>query len=376
MILSKRAAKRGTVAVVFAAALALTLGGITGMGGGVSHDPKPVDDIGVHLAAQSTSVSQSDGVAQPDIVGGQQATGNKPWIISLEYDIPLSDPTYPGQHDFHVCTASQFGQYWAVLNAHCITYDDGTPYDAATIAAFDMHVRVGSLDRLHGGIIDKVTQVIPVPGWNWGALDPANRIDDFALVKLADPLPNQSLPLSPTTAKPNQAVQMLGWGLTDPSGVGTAAQMLQRLDTHVEPNAHPCDTALTGDFPVSIGEICVVNPHGTDGMCYGDSGGPLVSEENGLWTDFGGASRMGGPGCGGNPGVYTDSAYFRAWAFAVARGIDPVTALSYLPKPSATVHHGPGPQAQQQISYAAAQRWQSLSHVIRKDSRGQYELAG
>lgn len=352
--------RRARVVVpALAASLALTACGI----GGTSHQPHPVDDGGVHLAANA------DTTAQPNIIGGSQDTEVHPWIASLEMDIPLSDPKYPGQKDFHTCTASQFAPHWIVLNAHCATFDDGTPYDAATIAAYNMHVRVGSNDRFHGGTVLPIKRFVPVPGWNWGVLDDAGRVNDHMLAEVVGELPGQSLPISPTTAKPRQNVQLDGWGYTDPSGTGVAPQYLQKTSTYVEPDIHACDTSITGDLPVSVGELCVHNMYGTNGICYGDSGGPLLSKENGLWTDFGGASRMGGPGCGGVPFIYTDAAYFRCWDYAVARSIKPDVAMACLttPKPSAT--HGPGPQAQPNTSYAAGtarERWQATMVIARR----------
>lgn len=346
-----RKARLALAAIAALAAVALTGSGLHG----TTVNPVPVTANDVSLAAQS------DSVPQPDIVGGRQAVGAYPWIASFQLDLPGS-PTLPPQKDAHNCTAWQFAQFWLAINAHCVTFANGTPFDAATIAAYNMKVRVGSLDRTQGGIVDKVAEVITVPGWNWGQLDAAGRINDNAVVRVVDPLPGQALPVATATATPGQAVRLLGWGYTDPSGTGVPPQKLQMLDSHVADSPHECDTGLGGvdGFDVALGEICVRNVDGTDAFCYGDSGSPLVSKKNGLWFNYGGASRTPGlvPGCGGENMVYTDMAYFRPWDFAVARGESRDKAMDHLPvpaQPKAT--HGPGPQVVTQVPVNAdAQR--------------------
>jgi hypothetical protein len=337
---------------MLAVGLALTVCGI----GGQSHQPHPVDDGGVHLAAQTG--------AQPNIIGGRQATEHYPWIVSVERNFPANAPRHAGEQDFHFCTASVFSPHQVVLNAHCLTFDDGSAVDPATLAAEQVHVRVGSNDRFHGGTVLNVIKAIPAPGWGWGVPDPIRHaINDHLIAEVDGDLPQQPLPISPYTAKPNQNVRLMGWGYTDPSGTGVAPQYLQETDTYIEADPHQCDTSVTGDFPLSVGEVCVHNMYGTNGMCYGDSGGPLTTVVKGIRTDFGGASRMGGPGCGSKPMVYTDAAYFRSFDFAIARGETVDEAAKLLPVlPTAT--HGPGPQAQQSTTSAQLadmqKRWQSM----------------
>lgn len=274
------------------------------------------------------------GAVTPRLVGGHPATKNYPWIASLQVN-------RHGDPNFHTCTASLIAPQWIRTNAHCVTYQDGSPIDPAQ---WGLHVRVGSPDRTQGGATATVTTVTVMPGWNWGQLDPAGRVDDEALLKLDTYLPQQPLDTWTHDLPPGAQVRQLGWGRMDPSNTGPAPVALQELDTTLD-HRSACNT--NPDFPIGRGEICVTNAQGTDGACGGDSGGPLVFQHDGRWDELGGTSRSPGmvPGCGGEPDIYTDTTYFRPWEYAVMRGQDPVAAEKYLPgktTPPAT-RRGPAP---------------------------------
>src|SRR5436309_1839666 len=119
----------------------------------------------------------------PHLVGGHPATQVYPWIVSMQFN-------YGGDPNFPMCTGSLYAPGWVRVNAHCATNQDGSPIDPA---AWQLHVRVGSTDRTTGGDTATVTAVIPVPGWDWGQLDAAGRVDDYALLKLGAYLPEQPL---------------------------------------------------------------------------------------------------------------------------------------------------------------------------------------
>lgn len=109
-----------------------------------------------------------------------------------------------------------------------------------------------------------------------------------------------------------------------------------------------------------------------DGMCYSGSDSPLVILISGLWNGLSGVSCSSGSGCVGSPDADTCAVYLVAWVFAVGVGVDPGIALTILPSPPSVVHNGPAPQVQQQISYAAAQRWQAQppTQSVRRTDRG------
>jgi secreted trypsin-like serine protease len=284
--------------------------------------------------ASATDTAPRPAIA-PHLVGGHPATQSYPWIASMQI-------SYGGNPDFHNCTASLIAPQWIRVNAHCVTNPDGTAIDPAQ---WHLHVRVGSNDRTTGGDTANVTRIIVMPGWNWGQLDSAGRVDDLALLKLDTYLPEQPLDIWTHDLPPGAKVRQLGWGRMDPSNTGPAPVQLQELDTTIDtPSA--CDT--NADLPMAKGEFCVTNAYGTDGACGGDSGGSVVFQHDGRWEELGGTSRSAGlvPGCGGEPDVYTDTAgYFRPWEYAVMRGEDPVAAERYLPGGVAqqVIHPGPDP---------------------------------
>jgi secreted trypsin-like serine protease len=285
-------------------------------------------------AVASASDASPSGMVTPHLVGGHPATEQYPWIASMQI-------SYDGDPNFHNCTASLIAPQWIRVNAHCVTNQDGSAIDPAQ---WDLHVRVGSTDRTSGGYTANVTKIIVMPGWDWGQLDAAGRVDDLALLKLDSYLPVQPLDTWTRDLPPGAHVRQLGWGRMDPSNTGPAPVALQELDTTID---HPgaCDT--NPDFPMGRGEFCVTNADGTDGACGGDSGGPVVFEHDGRWEELGGTSRSPGmvPGCGGEPDIYTDTTYYRPWEYALMRGEDPVAAEKYLPGPIVplTMHPGPAP---------------------------------
>ncbi len=251
-----------------------------------------------------------------DIVGGHPATERYGWPVSLQV-------AKPGDPDFHRCTATLRGTRSVRVNAHCVTKPDGSALDPALF-----HLRAGSNFRRSGGFVSGVAKVIQVPIWHWGKTDDQGRMGDDAVLITTVDLPVQAVEVDPDGADPGEEVRELGWGRTDPSDTGPAAEVLQELDTTLAEPMRCNDPEL----PLAVGEICVDNAHGVAGACSGDSGGPLAHQVNGRWQDLGGASRNVGPtpGCGGSPTIYTDVSYWQPWEMAVLRGEDPVKAMRYL----------------------------------------------
>lgn len=288
----------------------------------------------------------------PSIVGGHPAPLYH-WIASLQVNAH-------GDPDWHRCTALEVADDTIGINAHCVTNADGSAMDPALF-----HLRMDTIDRRDGGVLLHIDKITVVPGWNWGFLDAAGRVDDLALLHLTTYVPEQPLEIATAAPSVGQAVREIGWGRTDAANLGPAPQFLQELDTKIDP-ASACATAPAdvdnGIIPIAVGEICADNPNGTDAACGGDSGGPLPEMlPDGRWHNTGGASRSEGMvvGCGGEPMIYTSYAYFRPWIFAVMRGETAQAAMKYLP---VTAHHGPGPQQVADLSPAQQQaraRWQA-----------------
>ncbi len=236
----------------------------------------------------------------PYIVGGHAASQSYPGMASLQVEAP-------GDPDFHICGAFLVSRLYVATNAHCVTDFDGYPIDPELL-----HLRIGSHDRLDGGVVATVAQVLPHAEWDWATGD--DRVADIALLRLDSYVQLQPFEVAPRLAQSGAVTRLLGWGSTEPSGEGPAPLQLQELDTKLV-RADKC--ANTG---ITAGEICVYNPNKTDGPCYGDSGGPALQKVNSnRWSAVGSTSRGTSFWCGEGPAIYTDLTYYRAWMYEVMR---------------------------------------------------------
>ncbi|XP_058455267.1 trypsin alpha-3-like [Malaya genurostris] len=224
------------------------------------------------------------------IVGGVDAEiENFPYHLSLR------------RSGSHYCGASVISDRWALSAAHC-TYP--TPdLDIITLQA-------GSSDRLEGGTLFSVDQIINHPNY-----DESYIKNDVSLLHSTADL--QGTNIAPITLVPagtdypegTRAV-VTGWGLT--SVPGSLPVILQVVDIPVIGQ----DTCIAG-WPsgwITDDMICASEP-GRD-ACNGDSGGPLVTGGRQI-----GIVSWGDTNCVGNePGVYARVAHplIRNWITEVA----------------------------------------------------------
>lgn len=245
------------------------------------------------------------GTFQPLIIGGHGATEPYSWMVSLQFNHP-NDP------DWHFCGGTLVTRLWVVTNAHCVTYDDGSPIDPAE---FQVHARIGSHNRTSGGIAVNVAEVLPHPQWDWGT--GGGPVADIALLRLEEYVQLQHVEIATKTGLPGTraaATRLLGWGVTEPDGWGPAPIQLQELDTKL------VSTRLcSGGLAITVGELCIESPNNTDGPCYGDSGGPALQKIDKRWKLVGGTSRGTGAPCGVGPTIYTNTTYYRPWLFDTMR---------------------------------------------------------
>jgi len=269
--------------------------------------------------------SPASAAVQPNIVGGSQATGNTSWAASLQYDAPDYN-----RFGYHTCGGALLFRSWVVTNAHCVTdmppelknarnfsanaCEGGTPIPTN---AKQFRVRVGSKDRTTGGEVANVVSIVVHPGWHWGMTTPT---DDVAMLKLDHPVNQQPIQLAGRAAQPGKRITLYGWGVDQPDCSADLPTQLQQLSTRVLPAAKCADAGQ------STGEICISNPHGTDGPGPGDSGGPAVELVNGVPQLVGTCSRGATQYPGEGPTIYTSSPDFRQWLYDTARGIPAASA--------------------------------------------------
>ncbi|MFF7528101.1 S1 family peptidase [Streptomyces bobili] len=232
----------------------------------------------------------SDGV----VVGGFPVdVSDSPWTVALS-----SRDRFGGMRSGQFCGAVAVGPTTVLTAAHCMGEEVlGVPPGRA----HDLKVVAGRTD-----LYSDVGQEIAVNEiWVNPAYDSYSNSGDFAVLKLAEPLPQASVIAMTGAGDPAYSAgteaMVYGWG--DTSGVGSYAHGLRAARVHVLRDS-VCENAYPGPADGSYRAktmVCAGEPQGGRDSCQGDSGGPLVAQGRliGLvsW----------GSGCGraGSPGVYT-----------------------------------------------------------------------
>ncbi|MEU2376497.1 serine protease [Streptomyces misionensis] len=244
------------------------------------------------------------------VVGGFPIdVSQAPWTVALS-----SRDRFGGTRAGQFCGGVAIARTTVLTAAHCMTEDVlGAPPDRVR----DLKVIAGRTDLLSDeGQEIAVREVRANPGF-----DSATNSGDFAVVTLAEPLPQSAVigMAGPGDAayKPGTKALVTGWG--DLTGGGAYAHRLHAANVHVLADDR-CSRAYPGG-PEGVyragSMLCAGEAAGGPDACQGDSGGPLVADGRliGLvsW----------GSGCGrpGSPGVYTRvSEVVRALASEDGRG--------------------------------------------------------
>ncbi|MEU2306560.1 serine protease [Streptomyces misionensis] len=244
------------------------------------------------------------------VVGGFPIdVSQAPWTVALS-----SRDRFGGTRAGQFCGGVAIARTTVLTAAHCMTEDVlGAPPDRVR----DLKVIAGRTDLLSDeGQETAVREVRVNPGF-----DSATNSGDFAVVTLAEPLPQSAVigMAGPGDAAytPGTKALVTGWG--DLTGGGAYAHRLHAANVHVLADDR-CSRAYPGG-PEGVyragSMLCAGEAAGGPDACQGDSGGPLVADGRliGLvsW----------GSGCGrpGSPGVYTRvSDVVRALASEDGRG--------------------------------------------------------
>ncbi|KXJ79749.1 hypothetical protein RP20_CCG028099 [Aedes albopictus] len=190
----------------------------------------------------------------------------------------------------HSCGASIISSNWALSAAHCTH-----PLPDVSI----MTLRAGTANRLEGGQIFAVAEIVNHPNYN-----PSNIELDVCVLRTVEPMngyfmePINLVPAETYYPGGTRAV-LSGWGLT--SVPGSLPVILQMVDIPVI-NHDECKAGWPAGW-VTDDMLCA-SESGRD-ACNGDSGGPLVTGGRQI-----GIVSWGATNCLGNePGVYARVAY-------------------------------------------------------------------
>ncbi|NLU72497.1 serine protease [Streptomyces sp. HNM0575] len=246
--------------------------------------------MGAAMAGQSTGAKagQSKAAAAPaqhsddvsaKIVGGEPAKkGDFPWMVRLSMG----------------CGGALFEKDIVLTAAHCV---DGSGADDSITAT--------------GGVVDlddsdavevKSKEILQAPGYD-------GKGKDWALIKLAKPIDQKTLPIAEDDANNKGDFTIAGWG-ADKEGGEQQQKMLTATVPFVDDDT--CKSAYSELIPGE--ELCagLIDEGGVD-SCQGDSGGPMFrKDEAGKPVQVGIVSW--GEGCArkGKPGVYTEVSNFAA----------------------------------------------------------------
>ncbi|MFJ1592477.1 S1 family peptidase [Kitasatospora albolonga] len=240
--------------------------------------------IALGIAIAAPAFTSTAAAAPNPIVGGEQATSTYSFMGSIQVN------------GSHYCGASLISPGWMVTALHC-TYGNGA------LPASALRVRIGSNDRLSGGTLAGVSQIVRPSS------SPSMAGQDIALLRLSSQVAHTPVPITSATPADNSATRLLGWGQTCPQrGCSSSApRYLKQLDTKVLP-----DSSCTG--MVNSRELCIAGTT-SNTACYGDSGGPALVNRNGRLELAGATSRSGSTSstCGVGGAVYTDLAAWKSW---------------------------------------------------------------
>lgn len=253
--------------------------------------------LALALAALGTVIPLAAAVpaaADRIVVGGFPVdVSESPWTVALS-----SRDRFGGTRAGQFCGGVAVGRTTVLTAAHCM---DEEALGTSPYRVPDLRVIAGRTELLsHQGQEVAIRDIWVNPGY-----DAVTNSGDFAVLGLAEPLPENALIGMADTGDPayraGTPATVYGWG--DTTGSGGFAGSLHAARVRVQPDAL-CERAYPGGAEGTYradAMLCAGEAAGGPDACQGDSGGPLVAQGRliGLvsW----------GTGCGraGNPGVYT-----------------------------------------------------------------------
>ncbi|GLW51712.1 serine protease [Streptomyces sp. NBRC 14336] len=247
------------------------------------------------------------------IVGGFPVdVADSPWTVALS-----SRDRFGGTRSGQFCGGVAVGPTTVLTAAHCLRED---VLGSAPDEVPDLRVITGRTDLR----TDQGQEIAVRRSWVNPEYDDVTNAGDFAVLTLAEPLPQDSVIHAAAAGDPAYAegteAMVYGWG--DVTGGGDYATSLRAARVHVLADSR-CERAYPGGGGGGVyladSMLCAGEVLGGRDACQGDSGGPLVA----------GGRLIGlvswGSGCGlpGSPGVYarvSDALAKLGWDTGAVRG--------------------------------------------------------
>ncbi|ADD45448.1 S1 family peptidase [Stackebrandtia nassauensis] len=223
------------------------------------------------------------------VVGGTKAKkGEFPFMVHLSMG----------------CGGSLYSKQIVLTAAHCV---DGTGPDKSITAT------IGVVDLKDPDAIKIKSTYVHV------SKKYEDKGEDWALIKLAKPVPNaKTIALNTTKSYNKGTFDIAGWGDTkEGAGTGSRYMMKAKVPYVTDKNCRKAYPELNGYW-----EMCAGKPEGGVDTCQGDSGGPMFRKDaNGRRIQVGIVSW--GEGCARPkfPGVYAQVSYFYKDIIAAAKTI-------------------------------------------------------
>ena len=240
---------------------------------------------GIAAAAATAIVptASAAGGTQPLIIGGQDATEDYSFMVSLQLE---------GQP---FCGGALVDAEWVVTAAHCVA--GAQPHQFAT--------RVGSREYSNGGTEAGISQLVIHPDYTPENPQPGA---DIAMVKLDRAIEQQPIKIAAEAGGTETPTRILGWGQPCFEQNCEPPVVLQQLDTKIVADGL-CSPFAPG------GEICTDSDIPDAMGCFGDSGGPQIKGKPGEWELIGATSRDGDadPTCATGTGIWTNVTAYSEW---------------------------------------------------------------